>query len=147
MTKYRFFGGMLVCIVMTIWCIGCGPSEDMRITDAWIQAIPPSLDVTAAYLVIENRSDQATALVAVETDAAETVEMHTMEYANDMMKMRKVDRIEIPAGVKTALAPGGIHLMLFGARNLAERDTVSLTLHFEDRPPETVTASVRKHLP
>lgn len=139
---------LFICIVMTIGCIGCSPAEDMRITDAWIQAMPPSRDVTAAYLVIENRSDRATALVAGETDAAETVEMHTMEYAEDMMKMRQVDRIEILAQSKTALEPGAFHLMLFGVRRqLAEGDSVSLTLRFTDRSPRTVIASVRKTVP
>lgn len=121
------------------------PADDLEITGAWIRATPPNRDVTAAYLVIENRSDRVRELLSVETPAAEYTELHTMRYVDDMMEMKQVERLAVPAQGEAALKPGGNHIMLFGVKNsLAEGEQVSLTLRFADQSTRTVTAEVLK---
>ena len=121
------------------------PAGDLEITAAWVRATPPNRDVTAAYLVIENRSDRVRELLSVETPAAEYTELHTMRLIDDMMVMEKIDRLVVPPQGAAALEPGGNHIMLFGVkRQLAEGDSVTLTLRFADQATRTVTAEVSK---
>ena len=120
-------------------------ADDLEITGAWVRATPPNRDVTAAYLVIENRSDRSRELLAVETPAAAYTELHTMRYVDDMMEMEKIERVVVPPRGAAGLEPGGDHIMLFGvAAPLAEGDSVSLTLRFADQSTRTVTAEVWK---
>lgn len=121
------------------------PSDGLEITGAWVRAMPPNRDVTAAYLVIENRSDRALELLSVDTPAAAYTELHTMHYEDDMMVMEEIDRLVVPPRGAASLETGGNHIMLFGVKNpLAEGDSVSLTLRFADRTTQTVTAEVLK---
>ena len=121
------------------------PAANVEISAAWVRATPPNRDVTAAYLVIENRSDRTRELLSVETPAAAYTELHTMRYVNDMMEMKKVERLAVPAQGAAALEPGGNHIMLFGVkRQLAEGDSVSMTLRFADQSTRTVRAEVLK---
>ena len=118
---------------------------DFEITGAWIRATPPNRDVTAAYLVIRNRSDQPRELLSVETAAAAYTELHTMRQVDDMMEMEKIERLLVPAQGEAALEPGGNHIMLFGVSDpLAEGEEISLTLRFDDQSTRTVTAEVLK---
>ena len=121
------------------------PADDLEIDGAWVRATPPNRDVTAAYLVIQNRSDRTRELVSVETPAAEYTELHTMRQVDDMMEMKKIERLVVPARGEAALESGGNHIMLFGVqRQMVEGDSVSLTLRFADQSTRSVTAEVLK---
>ncbi|MGH9763366.1 MAG: copper chaperone PCu(A)C, partial [Blastocatellia bacterium] len=118
-------------------------AEQLSIVDPWIQEMPPSMNLTAAHLVIDNRTGKETALVAASTDVAGAVELHRAETDNGMMRMIKLDRIPLPTG-KTDLT-GELHIMLIGLKApLKEGDRVPLTLHFENGAAVTVMAPVRK---
>ncbi len=133
---------------MVIVTAGCQPADELEIAGAWVRATPPNRDVTAAYLVIRNRSDQPRELLTVETPAAEYAELHTMHQVDDMMEMMKIEGVAVPPQGEAALKPGGNHIMLFGVkRQLAEGDSVSLTLRFDDQSIRTVTAEVLKSRP
>lgn len=61
-----------------------------------------------------------------------------------MMKMQKVDKIEIPAGETVKLEPGGYHIMLMGlAGELTEGSKITITLTFAEAGEKTVEAEVR----
>ncbi len=66
----------------------------------------------------------------------------------EMMEMRPVARIVVPANGSVALAPGGYHIMLVGLVDpLAVGSTVSVTLTFEKSGNQVVTAPVRDTAP
>ncbi len=61
-----------------------------------------------------------------------------------MMGMRKIDKLEIPAGGKVELKPGGYHILLIElTRELKVGDKVEITLTFEKAGDVKVTAEVR----
>src|SRR5699024_5757776 len=92
-------------------------SEGIAVHEPWVRQPPPSAQVAAGYLLIDNPGREADRLVGVETDAAERVEIHEMEEVDGMMRMREVvGGLEVPATGQVALEPGGYHLMLMGAR-------------------------------
>ncbi len=114
------------------------------IRDAWIQEMPPSQRLTAAYMVIENTSSRNTALVSARSDIAGAVELHRVEMDDkQMMRMRRIDRINLPTG-KTELT-GDLHIMLIDLkRPVQEGDRVALTLEFENSVTKTLLIPVRR---
>lgn len=149
MTNKTIQGCVLsVWILVVIVTTGCQSADDLEIDGAWVRATPPNRDVTGAYLVIRNRSDQPRELLSVETPAAEFAELHTMRQVDDMMEMEKIERLVVPPQGEAVLEPGGDHIMLFGVSDqLTEGDSVSLTLRFDDQSTRTVTAEVLKGRP
>ena len=103
--------------------------------------------VTGAFMLISNTTSQDDRLIqaAVSADITDTVEIHqTTIDENDVMRMRPVDGIVIPANGSAELKPGGYHIMLLNVqRDLNPGDTVSLTLTFESGKKITVEAPVR----
>lgn len=103
------------------------------ISGYWTRATPPGAPTAAGYLSIHNRGASADRIVAVETPAATTAEIHEMAVVNNRMTMRKVeDGLEIPGGGGVDFAPGGFHLMFIGLTGpLAQGGTMPVTLTFE----------------
>jgi hypothetical protein len=76
---------------------------------------------------------QATSLVRAESPAAGVTEVHEMKMDGDVMKMRAVPSLALPAGKAVELKPGGYHVMLMDLKApLAKGSTVPLTLVFKD---------------
>lgn len=108
--------------------LACG---DLTISDAWVRAAPPTASVMAGYLTFANDSDQPVSVTAAASPSFERVEIHDMTHENGVMRMRKLDQIEIAPGAKAELAPGGRHLMLIqpkGAFAVGDEIEVTLTL-------------------
>jgi copper(I)-binding protein len=121
------------------------PVDDIIVSHAWVRAMPPSVKNTAAYMTIENRTGMDIVLQSAGTDVARTVEIHRMEQAGDMMVMKKVDGLRIPAGESVDLRPDGFHLMIINLlKTLKEGETIPLVLYFEGGYRVTVKAVVHK---
>ena len=51
-------------------------------------------------------------LVGVSTPVAGAAEVHEMKMEGDVMRMRAVAKLDLPAGQTVELKPGGYHVML-----------------------------------
>jgi copper(I)-binding protein len=90
-----------------------------------------------------NSSDWS-CLTKVTSVAAGTIEMHEMSMDKDVMKMRMLEHVELPAGKPVKLAPGGMHLMLFDLKKpLVAGEKLELTLTFENEKGKTETKKVK----
>jgi periplasmic copper chaperone A len=105
----------------------------LKITGAWAKAMLPGQPVGGGYLTIENTGGEADRLVSVKSDAAPDVQIHEMKVEGDVMKMRALpDGLDIPAGGKAELKPGGYHLMFMAVKTpFKEGDLLKVTLKFE----------------
>ncbi len=113
--------------------------------EPYARAVPPGQPNSAVFMVLTNTGDSPRALVGAESDAAETVELHTHTMADGMMQMRRIERIELPAGEPVSLQPGRLHVMLIGLTEQLEPGIeVALTLEFDDGTRLPITAPVRK---
>jgi copper(I)-binding protein len=102
-------------------------AEDIEVTGAWARATLPNQKVAGVFMDI--RSGDGAKLVGVQSPAAQSAEVHEMRNEDMVMRMRKVEALELPAGKVVKLAPGGYHVMLFELRQpLAPGDKVKLTL-------------------
>jgi hypothetical protein len=120
-------------------------AEPIAVTGAWARATAGGQKVGAAYM--ELAAPAGTALVAAETPVSARVELHTMSMEGGVMKMRPVEKIEVPAAGKVSLKPGGLHLMLIDLKQpLKEGSRVPITLTFQSGAAKTtvsVEAEVR----
>jgi hypothetical protein len=99
----------------------------------------------AAYMTISNAGAEADRLLRASTARAARVELHTIIREGDVMKMREVTAIDVPAGGKAELKPGGFHVMLLGLdKPLREGEAFVLTLDFEKAGKVDVTVAVEK---
>ena len=82
-------------------------------------------------------------LLAVSADVSKTVELHEMKMEGDVMRMRQVDGIELPAGKTVELKPGGYHVMFIGLKApLKAGDKFPVKLKFEKAGEVTVDVTV-----
>lgn len=99
---------------------------------------------SAVYMRIVNDGDASDVLLGAESPVASRVELHESVREGDMVRMRPVARIEIPARGAVELRPGGLHVMLMGLqRDLMAGTKVPLTLRFERSGAVAVEAVVR----
>ena len=67
-----------------------------------------------------------------------------MRMEGDVMRMRAVQRIALPAGRKVELKPGGYHVMLVDLKQpLAKGDKVPLTLRVEGADKKVTSIEVQ----
>jgi copper(I)-binding protein len=105
-------------------------TQGVTIDDAHVPTPPPGAKVAAGLLTIAN-GGAGDRLIGAESPRAGRVEIHEMKTENDVMKMRKVDGLDVPAGTLTQLS-GDAHLMFFDMPTaFAEGETVPVTLVFE----------------
>lgn len=120
----------------------------LMIEDPYVRAVPPGQPNSAAFMTITNPGTADRAVVAAASSAAEVLELHTHRMEGGMMRMRQIERIDVPAGTAVALAPGGLHVMLIGlTAPLAPGDQVPLTLTLDDGASIALSAPVRSLLP
>lgn len=105
---------------------------DIHITHPWSRALPPVAPTGAAYLVLENKGDQADRLIAAASPIAERVELHEHIHQDGLMKMQQIDSVELAPGAQVEFKPGGYHFMLFDLQQpLIEGSDYPMTLSFE----------------
>lgn len=107
-------------------------AADIQVSGAFVRASPKMAQAGAGFLTIVNSGAQDDRLVAAAADISKKVELHTHIKEGDLMMMRQVEAIAVPAGGRAELKPGGDHVMFMGLHApLKEGTTVPVTLTFE----------------
>ena len=103
----------------------------VQVSGAWARATLPGQTVGGVYMQL--RSDAPARLVAVKSPAARAAEVHQMSNDGGVMRMRRVDSLDLPAGKTVVFEPGGYHVMLLDiVRPLKAGQRVALTLVIEE---------------
>jgi len=101
----------------------CAAQAQVDITGAWVRATVQGQKATGAFMSLTAK--KTTRLVGIKTDAAAVAEVHEMSMDKDVMRMRAIPALDLPAGKTVTLKPGGYHVMPVDSH-------VQLTLLFED---------------
>jgi periplasmic copper chaperone A len=103
-------------------------------------------EVAGAFMTIKNTGGETDRLVGATCEAAMMTQVHETVMAGDVMKMREVAAIEIPAGQMVELKHGSYHIMLMDLQqDLVEGQTVVVTLKFEKAGEVSVSITVKKN--
>lgn len=110
-----------------------GAADQVSIADAYVRAVPPGQPNSASFMTLTNGSGADIVLKGAESPAAKAVELHTHTMSDGMMRMRQVEKIDLPAGQSVKLQPGGLHVMMIGLQQaLVPGEQIDLTLVFDD---------------
>ena len=141
MVGYKFLVIAASCLVVASAVLA--QTGQLEVGNAWARATPAKTENGVAYLTI--RSPAPDRLLSVSSPVAKKAELHTMEMAGMVMKMRPLAGLDIPAGQPITLKPGGEHIMLMGLNGpLREGQSFPLTLTFEKAGTREVTVAVEK---
>ena len=114
----------------------------VTVATPWVRTTVAPQTTTAAYLTIT--SAQGGKLVSASSPVAAAVDVHEMKMAGDMMKMRAVDALTLPAGKPVEFKPNGYHLMMTGLKvPVKAGDVVPIKLVVEDAKGKRETVDVK----
>ena len=116
------------CALMAV-VLPASAAETAGVKNAWVRATAPGQKTAGAYMELTANADAV--LLAVDSPLAGKAGLHSMNMDGGVMRMRAVDKIELPAGKTVKLAPGGLHVMLNDIRQpFTAGGRVPLTLTF-----------------
>jgi copper(I)-binding protein len=117
-------------------------SAQTTVTEAWVRGTVPQQKATGAFMQLE--SAKGGKLVSASSPAAGVVELHSMAMEGSTMRMRPVDSVDLPAGKRVDLSPGGLHVMLMDLKApLKTGDAVPLSLVIEGKDGKRETVVVK----
>ena len=111
------------------------------ISSAYVMPPFPGKDVAGGFFEITNHGED-NRLISVSSPISETVEIHTHLNEDGVMKMRKIDGLDLPAGETITFKPGSYHLMMFGVDIPDGTEDVALTLNYETGEPITLIVPI-----
>ena len=121
----------LACLAAALVLAATAAHAQVTVDKPWVRTTVAQQTTSAAYLTIT--SAQGGKLVDASSPVATSVEVHEMKMDGDLMKMRSVDALPLPAGKPVEMKPNGFHMMLMGLKApLKAGDVVPIKLVVED---------------
>ena len=144
MTKKFFCASVFALMASSV------AAQDVIVRDAYIPVAPPGAMAHAAYMLLENPSEQTRSLIGASAPGYAMAHLHSSQSNDGVMTMTMVEQVDIAPGQSIALAPGGLHIMLMrpSAELAAEAGAgymVDVTLLFANGETQTVSAQMRPH--
>ncbi|WP_137892010.1 copper chaperone PCu(A)C [Ramlibacter sp. 2FC] len=110
---------------------GAALAQSIEVRDAWVRASVQGQKSTGAFMKIS--APGGIRLVGGSTPVAGQLEVHEMKMDGDVMRMRALSGVDIPAGKTVEFKSGGLHIMLLNLKAaLPKGSQVPLTLVFKD---------------
>jgi len=115
---------------------------ETTVQDAWIRGTVAQQKATAMFGRIT--SSTGGRLVAASSPVAGVAEVHEKAMDGNVMKMRAIAGLDLPAGKAVELKPGGYHVMLMDLKQtLKAGDMVPLSLVVEGKDGKRETVEVK----
>ena len=131
----------LLSALALMWAAGTAHAQ-VTVGDPWVRATVAQQKATGMFAQVT--SAQGGKLVAASSPVAAVVEIHEMAMENNVMKMRAVPGLELPAGKAVDLKPGGYHVMLMGLKQqVKEGEVVPVTLVVEGKDGKRESVEVK----
>jgi hypothetical protein len=110
-------------------------------------SIPGTQTGAVYFRELLNKGDKADRLLSAQTGVATSVGIHRMQLDGDVMRMREIQSLDLPARASVPTRHGqsnGYHLMLEGLKApLKDGERFDLTLKFEKAGERTVKVWVQ----
>lgn len=104
---------------------------NLTISDQVVRSTVTGQKNAGAFLTISN-SGAEDQLLSVSSPVASRMEVHEMKMDGNVMQMRQIESLAIPAKGKVNLMPGGYHLMFIDLKEpLKAGDVVDIQLKFK----------------
>lgn len=130
-----------ILVAALVWAAAGSALAQVNVTSAWARSTVPGQGGTGAFMTLVSRDGGK--LIGAASPVAGVVELHEMAMENNVMKMRAIPSLELPAGREVQLKPGGYHVMLLDLkRPLKVGEKVQIELRLETRDGKRVTQPV-----
>jgi hypothetical protein len=117
-------------------------SAQTTVQEPWVRATVAQQKASAMFARVT--STQGGKLVGASSPVAGVVEVHEMTTEGNVMKMRAVASLDLPAGKAVVLSPSGYHVMLMDLKQaLKEGETVPVTLVVEGKDGKRENVEVK----
>jgi copper(I)-binding protein len=131
-----------ITLTLAALVLAATAQAQVSVKDAWVRATVPQQKATGAFMQLVSAKDAK--LVEAKSPVAGVVEIHEMAMVDQVMKMRAVPGLELPAGKMVELKPGGYHVMLLDLKGqVKDGDMVPLTLVVEGRDGKRQTLELK----
>lgn len=132
-------------LLLALLLIFSSPSDKIKIIEPWMR-VGAQGQATGLFFKIENNSDKADTLYKVEFAPAGLVQIHeTYDAGNDMMGMREIGHLVIPAKSTVELKPGSYHVMLMKLKKDIKKGYVGeCTLYFKGAGKIVIKAEAKE---
>jgi copper(I)-binding protein len=105
--------------------------DTVSVSDAYTRATVPGQKVAGGFLKIQNKGNTPDQLISASSPSAGDVQLHEMAMEGNVMKMRQVKDIAVPANGSVELKPGGYHLMFLDLKGpFVAGETIPVKLKF-----------------
>ena len=112
------------------------------VKEPWVRATVAQQKATGAFMQITSAS--AARVVSASSPVAGVVEIHEMAMDGNIMRMRAVPALDLPAGKAVELKPGGYHVMLLDLKQqLKPGDTVPVSMVIAGKDGKTETLELK----
>lgn len=116
----------------------------LKIENPYARATVPGQKAAGGFMKIENKGT-ADQLIAASSPVAGEMQLHTMTMDGNVMKMREVKAIDVPANGTVELKPGGLHLMFMDIKSpLKAGEAVPVKLKFQKAGEVEIKVPVRE---
>lgn len=133
----------LVALGLVPWTADAQSSGSVAVEQPWARASIGTTRPAAAYLTLVNNGGGAARLIGIESPVAGRVEVHRTVKQGEIMRMEPAGNLELPAGGRVVLEPGGLHIMLMDLKDpLKKGKNFPLTLRFAGGAALEVTVPV-----
>jgi copper(I)-binding protein len=124
---------ILTASLLLLASCGRSGSPDIQILNAWARETVSGQHGTAAYVTLVNQGSGDDRLIGVSAAPPVTASLHETATINGVSSMRELsDGLDVPAGDRVALKPGGAHVMISGlTAPLHQGGSLKLTLRFQ----------------
>jgi copper(I)-binding protein len=136
----QIFRRQFLPLFLLVAMAGSAFAGDISVTGAFARAsATPVAKAGAAYMTLVNDGQEPDRLIGVSAEIAGMSHLHETKSENGVMSMSAVDGLDVPAGGKVALQPGGLHVMMMGlkapreGRQDHDRCTGGLACRFRSR--------------
>lgn len=131
-----------ISLTLSALVMAAAAQAQVAVKEPWVRATVPQQKATGAFMQIIAAKDAR--LVEAKSPVAGVVEIHEMAMVDNVMKMRAVPGLDLPAGKAVELKPGGYHVMLMDLKGqVKEGDSVPLTLVVEGRDGKRQTLELK----
>ncbi len=113
------------------------------IEKAYVRATIPGTSISSSYMEIVNDSAETVTLLGVSSQISPRIEIHQHSMFEGMMRMRKLESIDIPPKGRVILQPSGLHLMIFDVKKpLKAEQQIKLNFNFSNKMSLTTQVPV-----
>jgi copper(I)-binding protein len=125
-------------VALAAMAVSAAANAQIEAKNVWARATVQGQMGTGAFMTLTAK--EAVRLVGASSPVAGVVEIHEMALEGNVMRMRAIEGLDVPAGKPVELKPGGYHVMLMDLRRaLKPGEKIPVELRFETKDKKTIT--------